>query len=163
DDVADLVPGLDVPVGLDDPLQGEAPIDHRAEPSIGDAFAQVLDDLLGLDRERKHHPTTTTEPCCQRQNEFWDQGPRSVVRKRPPSAPGATSPNDRPAGIGATMPCSGTHTSSACAPNLGLYPNTRSPSENLVTPGPTASTTPANSLPRIVARGWTRPVNARMK
>jgi hypothetical protein len=61
------------------------------------------------------------------------------------------------------MPCAGTHTSSACAPNLGLYPNTRSPSEKLVTPGPTASTTPANSLPRIVARGWTRPVNARMK
>src|SRR6478609_7059296 len=68
-----------------------------------------------------------------------------------------------PPGIAATMPCSGTHTSSACAPNLGLYPNTRSPTEKFVTPGPTDSTTPANSLPRIVARGWTRPVNARMK
>ena len=37
DDVADLLAALDVPVGLDDPLQGKAPIDDRAEPSIGDA------------------------------------------------------------------------------------------------------------------------------
>ena len=37
------------------------------------------------------------------------------------------------------------------------------PAENRVTPGPTDSTTPANSLPRTVARGRKSPVSARMK
>ena len=37
------------------------------------------------------------------------------------------------------------------------------PVENRVTPGPTDSTTPANSLPRTVARGRKSPVSARMK
>jgi hypothetical protein len=33
DDVAELLPGLDVPVGLDDLLERVAPVDHRAELS----------------------------------------------------------------------------------------------------------------------------------
>jgi hypothetical protein len=44
------------------------------------------------------------------------------------------------------------------APNRpSLNPNTRSPAENDVTALPTASTTPANSVPRTVAFGFTSP------
>jgi hypothetical protein len=46
---------------------------------------------------------------------------------------------------------------------VSSYPNTRSPTAKDVTAGPTAATCPANSLPRIVTRGRTSPVNTRMK
>jgi hypothetical protein len=53
---------------------------------------------------------------------------------------------------------------SACAPNEpSLYPKTLSPTSKDVTPLPTASTTPANSFPRTVARGPTSPVKNLMK
>ena len=48
-------------------------------------------------------------------------------------------------------------------PNRWLYPNTRSAAEKRITLGPIDSTTPANSVPRIVARGRTGPVSVRMK
>ena len=44
-----------------------------------------------------------------------------------------------------------------------LYPNTFSPTENAVTALPTASTTPAYSFPRTIARGLMSPVNSLMK
>lgn len=44
-----------------------------------------------------------------------------------------------------------------------LYPKTRWPSSKDVTPLPTASTTPANSVPRTVARGLMSPVASLMK
>ena len=40
---------------------------------------------------------------------------------------------------------------------VSSYPNTRSPTAKHVTLGPTASTCPANSLPRIVTRGRDEP------
>ena len=59
---------------------------------------------------------------------------------------------------------SGTARYWACAPNgPSQYPNTRSPTENAVTSRPTASTTPAYSFPRTVARGRRSPVNNLMK
>jgi len=42
-----------------------------------------------------------------------------------------------------------------------LYPNTLSPTVNEMTPGPTAATTPANSVPRTVTFGRMKPLNAR--
>jgi hypothetical protein len=61
-------------------------------------------------------------------------------------------------------PSCGTDRYSACAPNApSLYPNTRSPTEKDVTPRPTDSTFPANSVPMIVRRGRAMPVSSRMK
>ena len=49
---------------------------------------------------------------------------------------------------------------SAWPPNRpSLNPNTRSPTANDATPPPVASTTPANSHPRMVALGRRSPVN----
>jgi hypothetical protein len=44
-----------------------------------------------------------------------------------------------------------------------LYPNTLSPTPNDATPLPTASTTPANSVPRTGDRGLIGPVRNLMK
>jgi hypothetical protein len=44
-----------------------------------------------------------------------------------------------------------------------LYPNTLSPTPNDATPLPTASTTPANSVPRTGNRGLISPVRNLMK
>ena len=64
----------------------------------------------------------------------------------------------------ASEPSSGIAMYSAWAPNRpSLYPNTRSPTWKDVTPLPTASTSPANSFPRTVARGLTSPVKNRTK
>jgi hypothetical protein len=64
----------------------------------------------------------------------------------------------------ATSPPSGVTRYSACPPSLlPLNPNTRSPTSNDVTPRPTASTSPANSLPRIVTLGLASPVSNRTK
>ena len=52
---------------------------------------------------------------------------------------------------------------SACAPKLrSLYPNTRSPGANEVTPSPTASTMPANSVPSTANLGRISPEKKRM-
>ena len=62
----------------------------------------------------------------------------------------------------ASDPASGTARYSACAPNRpSQYPKTRSPALNDATPLPTASTTPANSLPRTLTLGRMSPVNNR--
>ena len=65
----------------------------------------------------------------------------------------------------ASNPSSGITMYSAWAPNeLPLYPNTRSPTRKEVTPGPTASISPANSFPRTVTRGLLSPAkNLTMK
>jgi hypothetical protein len=78
--------------------------------------------------------------------------------------PGAISAKLRPAGTVAIDPSAGTDRYSACAPNApSLYPNTRSPTAKDVTPAPTASTSPAYSVPRIVRRGRTRPTENRTR
>ena len=58
----------------------------------------------------------------------------------------------------ATRPSSPITRYSACAPNgPSVYPNTRSPTWNEVTPFPAAATWPANSLPSTLALGRARP------
>ena len=68
-----------------------------------------------------------------------------------------------PSGIGRNAFSLAT-TSSANEPMLNgsRSPNTRSPGVNLVTPGPTASTVPATSVPRRGFVGLRRPTKARM-
>ena len=67
------------------------------------------------------------------------------------------------AGRVASEPSSGIVRYSACAPNRpSLKPNTFSPTAKDVTPRPTASTTPANSHPRIVAFGLRNPLKKRL-
>jgi serine/threonine protein kinase len=63
----------------------------------------------------------------------------------------AASSNDMPSGIGVQRPASAT-TCSAKAPQV-VIADTRSPGLNAVTPGPTASTTPAASLPGAKGKG----------
>ena len=60
----------------------------------------------------------------------------------------------------ATAALSRTQTNSACAPEP-LTPKTRSPASNLETAAPTASTSPANSVPGILYLGRRRPVKYR--
>ena len=69
------------------------------------------------------------------------------------------------AGMVATDASSGIVRYSACAPNRpSIYPNTLSPTSKEVTPLPTASTSPANSVPRTLRFGLTSPVrNLKMK
>ncbi len=58
----------------------------------------------------------------------------------------------------ATSPSSAITRYSACAPNgPSVYPNTRSPVRNEVTPFPAATTRPANSFPKTAALGRARP------
>ena len=77
---------------------------------------------------------------------------------------GAASTYDTFVAMVVTELSSGTARYWACAPNgPSQYPNTRSPTENAVTSRPTASTTPAYSFPRTVARGRRSPVNNLMK
>ena len=73
----------------------------------------------------------------------------------------AACSNDRPSGIGANAR-SGADAYSANAPCENGYrsANTRSPGLNLVTSGPTASTTPATSTPTALNRGARSPVAA---
>ena len=59
----------------------------------------------------------------------------------------------------ANAPLSRTQTNSACAP--APTPKTRSPTSNSVTAAPTASTSPANSSPRIFRFGRWSPVKKR--
>ena len=79
-----------------------------------------------------------------------------------PSQTAAASSNDRFAGMVVMGARSGRHRYSACAPmSLALTPNTRSPGANPVTSAPTASTTPANSVPSTGFLGRSQPVKNR--
>jgi hypothetical protein len=49
---------------------------------------------------------------------------------------------------------------SPCAPNPALNPKTRSPACKDVTSPPSASTSPANSFPKILALGLTSPLKS---
>ena len=88
---------------------------------------------------------------------------RQVMARIAPSHTAAASSNDMPDGFGAIGARSRTHRYSAWAPNRSAFtPNTSSPTANSVTADPTSTTTPANSLPRIVRFGRRSPANSRM-
>ncbi len=76
-----------------------------------------------------------------------------------PSGIAAASSNVSAAGFRAMTPLSGTITYSAFAPPL--MPNTSSPTWSSVTPAPTLSTLPANSVPRLVRLGRRMPIKRR--
>src|SRR5262245_10251723 len=78
-----------------------------------------------------------------------------------PSESGAACSKPIPYGMCARAPCSRTQTSSAFAPPR--RPKTRSPGANSVTAPPTASTTPASSMPTTRRFGRRSPVKAREK
>src|SRR2546423_6360832 len=80
-----------------------------------------------------------------------------------PSQTGAASSKVIPGGMCAIRPLSRRHMNSACAPNpIPLLPKTRSPTANSRTAAPTASTSPANSVPRTRCLGWRRPKTRRL-
>ena len=71
-----------------------------------------------------------------------------------PSQTAAASSKDTFAGMVVIGARSGRHRYSACAPMWSaLTPNTRSPGAKPVTSAPTASTTPANSVPSTGSAG----------
>ena len=79
-----------------------------------------------------------------------------------PSQTAAASSSLRPDGLRARAPLSGTQTNSACAPNRpGLPPKTSSPTSNSLTAAPTAATSPASSMPRILRFGRRIPAKKR--
>ena len=78
-----------------------------------------------------------------------------------PSESAAASSKLNPAGMWASAPASRTQTSSAFAPER--RPKTRSPTANSVTAPPTASTSPASSMPTIRRFGARSPVKTRLK
>ena len=59
---------------------GEEPVDHGAEPPGRDAFAKVVHDLLGLDRQWEHHSPAARQPRHRRQDDVL--GPRSEVGRQ---------------------------------------------------------------------------------
>ncbi len=79
-----------------------------------------------------------------------------------PSQTAAASSKVMPAGLCATAALSRTQTNSACAPKP-LTPKTSSPTSNSLTAAPTASTSPASSMPRILRLGRRQPVKYRVK
>src|SRR5919197_4615573 len=78
-----------------------------------------------------------------------------------PSQTAAASSKVIPAGLCASGALSRMQTNSAWAPDP-LTPKTWSPTSNSVTAAPTASTSPANSMPRIFRFGRRRPVKNRL-
>src|ERR1700687_2817306 len=89
---------------------------------------------------------------------------RHVSALSAPSVAGAASSKLMPAGMCAIRALSRMHMNSACAPNLRpLLPKTRSPTANSLTPAPAASTSPANSLPRIRCLGRRTPETRRLR
>ena len=82
-----------------------------------------------------------------------------------PSQTAAASSKETLAGLCVVGQDSGRHTYSACAPKWRrdtpktASPKTASPGANAQTLVPTASTSPASSLPRMIARGRRRPLN----
>src|SRR5207248_9391182 len=80
-----------------------------------------------------------------------------------PSQTGAASSKVMPGGMGAIRPLSLIEMNSACAPKLSpLLPKTLSPTANARTAAPTASTSPANSVPRTRCFGRRRPKTRRL-
>src|SRR5438067_10202677 len=80
-----------------------------------------------------------------------------------PSQTGAASSKVIPAGMCAIRALSRMHMNSACAPKLSpLVPKTLSPTANSRTAAPTASTSPANSVPRTRCFGRRRPKTRRL-
>ena len=79
----------------------------------------------------------------------------------PASGIAAACSNVRPAGFAARTFFGPAHTYSASAP--AFAPNTSSPGWNAVTFSPTASTTPATSIPRIGCFGRPRPSDRRTR
>src|SRR5256886_3752865 len=80
-----------------------------------------------------------------------------------PSQTGAASSKVIPAGMCTIRALSRMHMNSACAPKLSpLVPKTLSPTANSRTAAPTASTSPANSVPRTRCLGWRRPKTRRL-
>jgi hypothetical protein len=73
----------------------------------------------------------------------------------------AASSNDMPRGFGAMALSARTVTNSAKAPVRA--PKTSSPDRKLVTAFPTASTSPAKSVPTLFSFGLTRPICGRPK
>ena len=81
-----------------------------------------------------------------------------------PSQTAAASSYSMMAGLCAMAAFSGRHTYSAWAPKRSpVSPKTWSPGLNDVTSLPAASTSPASSLPRMVALGRGNPLTARTK
>src|SRR6202521_1118410 len=88
---------------------------------------------------------------------------RHVSALSAPSQMGAASSKLMPAGICAIRALAGIVRNSACAPNLSpVVPKTRPRTANSLTAGPTASTCPANSVPRIRCRGRRMPETRRL-
>src|SRR2546423_6958962 len=80
-----------------------------------------------------------------------------------PSQTGAASSKVIPGGMCAIRPLSRRHMNSACAPKPSpLLPTTLSPTANSRTAAPTASTSPANSVPRTRCFGRRRPKTRRL-
>src|SRR5205823_5272344 len=80
-----------------------------------------------------------------------------------PSQTGAASSKVIPAGMCAIRALTLIEMNSACAPNpIPLLPKTPSPTANSLTAAPTASTTPANSVPRTRCFGRRRPKTRRL-
>src|SRR2546421_1855840 len=88
---------------------------------------------------------------------------RHVRALSPPSLIGAASSKLMPAGMATIRALALIEMNSACAPNLSpLLPKTRSPTANSLTAAPTASTSPANSVPRTRCFGRRRPKTRRL-
>src|ERR1700737_5615268 len=88
---------------------------------------------------------------------------RHVSAFRAPSQIGAASSKLIPAGICAIRSLARIVRNSACAPNLSpVVPKTGSPTANSLTALPTASTCPANSVPRIRCLGRRMPETRRL-
>ncbi len=85
---------------------------------------------------------------------------RHASARLAPSQTAAASSKVMPAGLCASGALSCMQTNSACAPKP-LTPKTWSPTSNSVTAAPTASTSPASSMPRIFRFGRRRPVKKR--
>src|SRR3984893_7655503 len=88
---------------------------------------------------------------------------RQVSALSAPSQMGAASSKLMPAGICAIRALAGIVRNSACAPNLSpVVPKTWSLTAKSLTAAPTASTVPANSVPRIRCRGRRMPETRRL-
>src|ERR1700687_2842444 len=91
-------------------------------------------------------------------------GVRHVSALSAPSVIAAASSKLMPAGVGAIRALSRMHMTSAWSPNRSpLLPKTRSPTANSLAAAPTASTSPANSLPRMRCLGLWRPETMRLR
>src|SRR6266852_2723430 len=88
---------------------------------------------------------------------------RHVSALSAPSQIGAASSKLIPVGMCAIRSLARIERYSACVPNLSpVVPKTLSPTTNSRTAGPTLSTSPANSVPRIRCRGRRRPETSRL-